>query len=456
MTPYLPSESWIFLCLGALFFVPIVAFLLRQSCAVFGEGMPNYRRAMAIVVLTGVGAYLTWDGTSYALIKMAKEAVCRDGWFENQAVLEQRKAWIDQIDYSHWVRLPLQTRFELTGRVPGVSRLPFVFGLCFAGFVTVVGLNVPFRLALGIVLLQWLMVIVVAAVGQFAVGTGLRMALPATHSLPTLATAEEKARKVWQAAFPAEAVAAGEASAEPAWKSLLNAAAAASGEANSFVEPYQNRMMEQLDPYLRWLPEDAHTFLKQGGIWLVVGVALIVILIWLRGMSKRLWRALRKGRSGRKKPVALQKFELAGFSKLGVRQGDRRLSVRHLPARLRLVVLAPAGSDSGELHSGMAESILDCCVPGLGEIADSDNPTVVLWPRQYSLEGFQHALFAHVNRPEGDPKRSRYALLGGPIVLGKFAIHVGMAIECDDICALGNIRIGKDRWTEAVTVTRKA
>ena len=114
MTPYLPSESWIFLCLGALFFVPIVAFLLRQSCAVFGEGMPNYRRAMAIVVLTGVGAYLTWDGTSYALIKMAKEAVCRDGWFENQAVLEQRKAWIDQIDYSHWVRLPLQTRFELT------------------------------------------------------------------------------------------------------------------------------------------------------------------------------------------------------------------------------------------------------------------------------------------------------------------------------------------------------
>jgi hypothetical protein len=47
-------------------------------------------------------------------------------------------------------------------------------------------------------------------------------------------------------------------------------------------------------------------------------------------------------------------------------------------------------------------------------------------------------------------------LLGGPIVLGKFAIHVGMAIECDDICALGNIRIGKDRWTEAVTVTRKA
>jgi hypothetical protein len=104
----------------------------------------------------------------------------------------------------------------------------------------------------------------------------------------------------------------------------------------------------------------------------------------------------------------------------------------------------------------MAESILDCCVPGLGEIADSDNPTVVLWPRQYSLEGFQHALFAHVNRPEGDPKRSRYVLLGGPIVLGKFAIHVGMAIECDDICALGNIRIGKDRWTEAVTVTRKA
>ena len=60
--------------------------------------MPNYRRAMAIVVLTGVGAYLTWDCTSYALIKMAKEAVCRDGWFENQAVLEQRKAWIDQID----------------------------------------------------------------------------------------------------------------------------------------------------------------------------------------------------------------------------------------------------------------------------------------------------------------------------------------------------------------------
>jgi len=448
-----PWQIILFLGVAALVVLPFAAFLLRQACSIFGEGMPDYRRAIVVVLVSAGGAYLSWDGASFAMVKMAKEAACRDQWIENQAVLAQRMAWLDQLGYSQWARLPLGMRVELAGRVPGVSRLPFVFGLCVAGVVAVLGLGVPFRKALGIVLLQWLMMVVVVAVGHFGISSFMRLAWPSIASMPAVADAQERARQAWEKALPEQAR---EITNEAAGglKPWIEAAGAASAEAGAMIEPYQIRMMEQLQPYITWLPEPARDFLAKGGIWLVAGLAALVILIWLRGMSKRLWKALRKKNTGRKKPVELQAVNLGDIPRSGASQGSRMLTVRQIPARLRAVVLAPAGSDAGELHRGMTEAILDHALPGLGDIADHDNPQVTMWPRQYSLDGFQQAFFSHVTRSEGDHKRSRFVLLAGPITMGRFAIHAGLALECGETCALGNIRVGKDKWAEAIAATK--
>lgn len=447
------TQILLFLGVAALVVLPFAAFLLRQACSIFGEDLPGYRRAVTVVLITAGGAYLVWDGASFAMVKMAKEAACRDQWIENQALLAQRIAWLDQLGYSQWARIPLGVRLELAGRVPGVSRLPFVFGLCVAGVLAVLGLGVPFRKALGIILLQWLMMLIVVAVGHFGISSFLQFAWPSIASMPVVADAQERARQVWEKALPEQtreitSEAAGEL------KPLLEAAGAATAEAGAMIEPYQIRMMEQLQPYIGWLPEQARDFLAKGGIWLVAGLAALIILVWLRGMSRRLWKALRRKSTGRKKPVALNTVNLGEIPRSGASQGNRNLTVRQMPARLRAVVLAPAGSDAGELHRGMAEAVLDQAVPGLGDIADHDNPQVTLWPRQYSLDGFQQAFFSHVTRPDGDHKRSPFVLLAGPITMGRFSIHAGLALECAETCALGNIRVGKDKWAEAVAATK--
>jgi len=449
-----PWQIALILGVAALVVLPFSAFLLRQACSIFGEGMPEYRRAMIVALFSAGGAYLAWDCGSFAMVKMAKEAACRDQWIENQAILAQRMAWLDQLGYSGWARLPIGLRVEMAARVPGVSRLPFVFGLCVAGVVAVLGLGVPFRKALGIVLVQWLLVVVLVAVGHFGISSFMRLAWPGIASMPAVVDARERARQVWDKALPEQAR---EITAEAATglKPWIAAAEAASAEAGAMVEPYQARMMEQLDPFIRWLPDPARDFLAKGGIWLVAAMATLVILIWLRGMSRRLWKALRKKNTGRKKPVKLQIVNLGDIPRSGASQGGRRLTVKQLPARLRAVVLAPAGSDAGELHRGMAEAILDHALPGLGDIADHDNPLVTIWPRQYSLDGFQQAFFSHVTRPDGDHKRSRFALLAGPITMGRFTIHAGLALDCGETCALGNIRVGKDKWADAIAATRE-
>ena len=68
-----PWQIILFLGVAALVVLPFAAFLLRQACSIFGEGMPDYRRAIVVVLVSAGGAYLSWDGASFAMVKMAKD-----------------------------------------------------------------------------------------------------------------------------------------------------------------------------------------------------------------------------------------------------------------------------------------------------------------------------------------------------------------------------------------------
>src|SRR5688572_17903069 len=59
--------------------------------------------------------------------------------------------------------------------------------------------------------------------------------------------------------------------------------------------------------------------------------------------------------------------------------GTHRLVFEGQPARLRLVVIAPAGR-SVTLTAEMAEGLLQAVLHGLGEVADLDRPRVRVWP----------------------------------------------------------------------------
>src|SRR5262245_18140988 len=63
--------------------------------------------------------------------------------------------------------------------------------------------------------------------------------------------------------------------------------------------------------------------------------------------------------------------------------GAHRLLFESLPARLRLVILAPSGSGT-TMEAAKAEGILESINPGLGSVAQLDKPRVRIWPPQLS------------------------------------------------------------------------
>src|SRR5262245_42890993 len=107
--------------------------------------------------------------------------------------------------------------------------------------------------------------------------------------------------------------------------------------------------MDILQKLPRWLtdllPEEVNKFLDNGGWLAVLGVGALVVLLLL-------WSILRRFGGGRRRrgrrpaaPDPEMTEDLAAYPRLTHPPGPRQFAVEGLPVRLRLVVVAPAGTD---------------------------------------------------------------------------------------------------------------
>jgi hypothetical protein len=126
------------------------------------------------------------------------------------------------------------------------------------------------------------------------------------------------------------------------------------------------------------------------------------------------------------------------------------LKVRGLPARLRLVVVAPAGK--GEV--GKVDSLLEQVYRGLGEVELADRPRVRLWPPQLSRAGFAPAFFRSARRPGPAEGPSRWVLLAGPARAGGKTVLLGLAVEADEASEMGTIVMEERDWSDLLRVER--
>jgi len=126
------------------------------------------------------------------------------------------------------------------------------------------------------------------------------------------------------------------------------------------------------------------------------------------------------------------------------------IKVRGLPARLRLVVVAPAGK--GEV--GKVDSVLEQVYRGLGEVELADRPRVRVWPPQLSKAGFAPAFFRNARRPTPEGHPSRWVLLAGPARAGGKTVLLGLAVEADEVNEMGTIIMEERDWTDVLRVER--
>lgn len=126
------------------------------------------------------------------------------------------------------------------------------------------------------------------------------------------------------------------------------------------------------------------------------------------------------------------------------------LTVRGVPVRLRLVVVAPAG----KAEVGKIDTVLQQVYRGLGEVELADRPRLRVWPPQLAKTGFAPAFFRNARRPTPEGAPSRWVLLAGPARAGGKTVLLGLAAEADEEHDLGTIVMDEADWPRELRIDK--
>lgn len=193
------------------------------------------------------------------------------------------------------------------------------------------------------------------------------------------------------------------------------------------------------------LPEN----LRPYAIYIAGGVvcvgAVIVLLLLLA-----IFRFLFGGRS--KKGAGPNLIEnLQEYPDLKPSTGDRQLRIEGVPVRMRLIVVAPAGTASEVDVDELAE-VLEKILPGLGEIYKHDKPRVKVWPKQVSYQGFATHFHRCAVTGVEDGVQTRWVKIAGRAKLGKFQIMLGLALQSVKPNTVGRRTVDSHEWATVLRV----
>lgn len=190
--------------------------------------------------------------------------------------------------------------------------------------------------------------------------------------------------------------------------------------------------------------------LREYAIYLLgAGICVGGLLLFLIVLA--VLRVLLSGRA-KKSPLEQNLEEnLAEYPDLKKSSGDRQLRAEGVPVRLRLVVVAPAGTAS-EVEVDELPELLEQIVAGLGEIYQHDKPRVRVWPTQVSYQGF--ATHFHRNMITGaeEGEQTRWVLIAGRVKIGKRQLMLGVALQSIKPNTIGRRTVDSHEWASLLRV----
>ena len=196
------------------------------------------------------------------------------------------------------------------------------------------------------------------------------------------------------------------------------------------------------------LPEN----LRPYAIYMVGGTvcigALIVLLLFLAVV-----RFLFGGRgTAAKGPNLIE--NLKEFPDLRTSTGDRQLRVEGVPVRLRMVVVAQAGTES-EVDLDELATVLDKILPGLGDIYKHDKPRIKEWPRQVSYQGFATHFHRNMETGAKEGEQTRWVTVAGRAKVGKNQIMLGLVLQSIKPNTVGPRTVDSHEWATVLRVRVK-
>jgi hypothetical protein len=207
-----------------------------------------------------------------------------------------------------------------------------------------------------------------------------------------------------------------------------------------------DHLEEFLKPVIDLLPESLQEY------WLVVlGAAALVVLLPLAWYKRRLLRALLRlpRRPVREEPQLDE--DLANFVPPPGLPGPRRLFIEGVPARLRLVVVAPPGKGATIAETAIGE-LLDQVRWGLGAIARQDQAALRVWPGQLSAHGFPAVFHRQLHKAEPEGQPSHWVLLAGPTPPRPQSVLLGLAVWTDGATTIGKLTMDAGQWMKTLNI----
>lgn len=184
------------------------------------------------------------------------------------------------------------------------------------------------------------------------------------------------------------------------------------------------------------------TIIFGGALCLFVVLALLMLISILRILFRR-------EPKGDNSPDLIE--DLAAYPDLKTSSGDRQLRVEGVPARLRLVVIAPAGTAS-EVDLDKLPAIFDEVVMGLGDIYKHDKPRLRQWPTQVSYQGFGTHFHRSMKTGAKEGEQTRWVMVAGRIRVGKQQMMLGLAMQTIKPNTIGRLTIDSHQWASVLRV----
>jgi hypothetical protein len=348
--------------------------------------------------------------------------------------------------YWDWFREPFALKWAVLGFVPIIRFLPVIFGLCAGSILHVIILDTTFPIAVAVFLAEVFLDAFALIAISFAFNLGLA-AYERDVTRPELV--QQREEEIREALSGREAPQSlrhlrhridnlpadqgpGSRQVAAGWQSF-----------NAHLDP----LYSMLRPITQHLPLPAQDFLDQGG-WLLVLPALAGLAIaWpkIHRGRKRLHHRKRKQRSD---PDAHLRVQLSEIGESITALGARQLTVQGQPARLRLVVFAPAEATAVMAANTPHEPLLDAVLPGLKQIASGDFPKVLRWIDPRACDGFRSTVVERVRFPDSADESSRWVLLVGDVAMPQGRYHLAAGVRTANPTPARVLEVSSGKWAE--------
>jgi hypothetical protein len=143
--------------------------------------------------------------------------------------------------------------------------------------------------------------------------------------------------------------------------------------------------------------------------------------------------------------------KLSEYPDLKPSSGDRQLRIEGVPVRLRLIVVAPAGTAS-EIDVDDLAKVLDQILPGLGGIYQYDKPRVKVWPTQVSYQGFANHFHRNTETGAAEGEDTRWAMIAGRVKVGTTQFMLGLALQSIKPNTVGRRTVDSHEWASVLRV----